>query len=36
MSVTVATTPLGQHRIGIQATSGAMTSEMTLVLDVVP
>ncbi len=33
---TTTTTPLGQHRIRIQANSGGMTSEKTLVLDVVP
>jgi len=33
---TTATTPLGRHRIRIQANSGGMTSEKILVLDVVP
>ena len=33
---TTATTPLGQHKIRIQANSGGMTSEQTLVLEVIP
>jgi len=33
---TTASTPLGQHKIRIQANSGGMTSEQTLILDVVP
>jgi len=33
---TTASTPLGQHKIRIQANSGGMTSEQTLILNVVP
>jgi len=33
---TTASTPLGQHKIRIQANSGGMTSEQTLILDVIP